>query len=332
MTTELPLVSVVTPVYNGGRYLAECIRSVLNQTYENWEYVIVDNCSTDETLRIAEQYAGQDPRIRVHRNTSFLSMPDNWNYAVRQIGTRSKYCKIVHADDWMFEECLEKMVKLAEANPEVGIVGSYIQEGDRVGGDGLPFPSNLNPGKAVCRDSLMGKVPYLFGSPSALLIRADAIRLRSRIYNDRYHQLLDQTACYDILKNADFGFVHQVLTFHRMHGDSQTTRNEELNKLLPEQIQFLKEYGPYFLSEKDLNRRIDVRLQRYYQFLARSKLAGKDETFWSFHQEKLKELGCSFNGRHLIYAIIEELYQFFRRVVRFPMGTIRDYIKNGEIH
>ena len=60
-----PLVSVVTPVYNEEKNLAECIESVLAQTYPNWEYVIVNNCSTDRSLQIAESYAAQDKRIRV---------------------------------------------------------------------------------------------------------------------------------------------------------------------------------------------------------------------------------------------------------------------------
>ena len=63
-----PLVSVVTPVFNGGKFLGECIDSVLAQTYTNWEYVIVDNCSTDATLEIAQRYAAADPRIRVYHN------------------------------------------------------------------------------------------------------------------------------------------------------------------------------------------------------------------------------------------------------------------------
>ncbi|MFZ1974630.1 MAG: glycosyltransferase family 2 protein, partial [Candidatus Acidiferrales bacterium] len=60
-----PLVSIVTPAYNEENYLAECVESVLAQTYTNWDYTIVNNCSTDATLAIAQKYAAGDPRIRV---------------------------------------------------------------------------------------------------------------------------------------------------------------------------------------------------------------------------------------------------------------------------
>ena len=68
------LVSVVTPVYNGAAYLGECIDSVLAQTHANWEYAIVDNCSTDETAEIARRYAAQDSRIRLVANDRFLEI------------------------------------------------------------------------------------------------------------------------------------------------------------------------------------------------------------------------------------------------------------------
>ena len=55
-----PLVSVITPVYNGEEYLADCVESVLAQSYEKWEYVIVNNCSTDRTLEIAQEYEKKD--------------------------------------------------------------------------------------------------------------------------------------------------------------------------------------------------------------------------------------------------------------------------------
>ena len=60
---EQPQVSVITPVYNGEEFLSECIQSVLSQTYQNWDYTIVNNRSTDRTLEIAQSYAARDPRI-----------------------------------------------------------------------------------------------------------------------------------------------------------------------------------------------------------------------------------------------------------------------------
>ncbi len=60
-----PLVSVVTPVHNGEAFLAECIESVLAQSYDRWEYTIVNNCSTDRSLEVAERYAQKDSRVRV---------------------------------------------------------------------------------------------------------------------------------------------------------------------------------------------------------------------------------------------------------------------------
>ena len=110
MKESNPLVSVITPVYNAEPYLKACIESVLSQTYENIEYLIVDNCSTDSSLEIANHYAQIDKRIRVVQNTEFLSIMPNWNHAMRSMVPESRYCKVVHADDWLYPECIEKMV------------------------------------------------------------------------------------------------------------------------------------------------------------------------------------------------------------------------------
>ncbi len=71
----------------------------------------------------------KDPRIRIHVNETFLPLMQNWNHALRQISKHSKYCKVVHADDWLFPECVSSMVKVAEENPQAGIVGSYQARG-----------------------------------------------------------------------------------------------------------------------------------------------------------------------------------------------------------
>jgi glycosyltransferase involved in cell wall biosynthesis len=204
MSNSEPLVSIITPVYNGEKYLAECIESVLNQSYKNWDYCIVNNCSTDKTREIAEEYARKDPRIRVHNNSAFLNIYDNLNHAMRQLAPGSKYCKVVHADDLLFPECVEKMVQLAERHPEIGIVGAYGLRGKEVVWDRLiPLGSPVIPGRNVCRSILLGE-PYVFGSPTSTLIRADLVRKKADFYNV-INPNPDAEVCFELLKESDFG-------------------------------------------------------------------------------------------------------------------------------
>ena len=92
-----PRVSVVTPVYNGERHLANCIDSVLAQTYPNFEYIIVNNCSTDGTLEIAQAYAARDSRVTVVSNPELLHVVDSHNRAFEVAPPQNKYIKIVGA-------------------------------------------------------------------------------------------------------------------------------------------------------------------------------------------------------------------------------------------
>src|SRR5258708_12845135 len=117
-----PLVSVLTPVYNGEKLLAGCIQSVLAQTYTNFEYIIVNNRSTDRTLEIAQSFAQQDSRIRVHTNTDFLNVVDNHNNAFSLMPEQAKYCKVVGADDCLYPNSIAEIFKMTDHYPPVGMV------------------------------------------------------------------------------------------------------------------------------------------------------------------------------------------------------------------
>ena len=106
-----PLVSIVTPLYNAEPYIAECIESIISQTYPNWEYIIVNNCSTDKSLYIAEKFAKENSQIKIFNNSKFITLFQNWNYAIQHISEKSKYCKLVHADDWLFLNAFQKWSK-----------------------------------------------------------------------------------------------------------------------------------------------------------------------------------------------------------------------------
>ena len=304
-----PLVSVVTPVYNGEKYLAECIESVLAQTYQNWEYIIVDNCSKDRTLEIAQQYARRDVRIRVHNNSEFLSIIANWNYALHQISAKSKYCKVVHADDCLFPECLVQMVDLAEEHPTVGLVGAYRLVDNRVKLTGmLPYTGSVIPGREICRFTLTSN-EYIFGSPISLLIPSNLIRSRQAFYNES-NLHADMEACFEVLQDADFGFVYQILTYTRVDQEAMTTFTRKFNTYHLGWLAILLKYGRLYLGE-EYDRYLKERLGLYYKALGNCLLQCEKQEFWQYQKNELNELGLSFNRvalmRGVLFALIDRL-------------------------
>jgi glycosyltransferase involved in cell wall biosynthesis len=297
-----PLVSVVTPMYNEEANLAECIESVLAQTYQNWEYIIVDNCSTDRSLEIARRYAEADPRIRVASNQEFLRAVPNHNAALQQISPASKYSKIVFADDWIFPECLERMVAVAEAHPSVGVVGAYGLQGGMVVWTGLSYPSTVVSGQEICRRLFLEGL-YVFGTATSLLFRSDLVRSRECFYNEaNVHS--DMETCIALLANCDFGFVHQVLTFTRVRENSRITMSRDINTLGASNLHHLVTYARHFLSPEEFEDRLNRSQVEYYRYLAGSLLRGRDKNFWEYHKKTLRDAGIGFSRTRLATAVV----------------------------
>ena len=308
-----PFVSIVTPFYNTELYLEECIKSVLALAYKNWEYILVNNCSTDHSAEIAQSYVEKDKRIRLIHNRDFLTQVQNYNHALRQISSESKYCKIVQADDWIFPECLARMVEVAELYPSVGIVGAYRLDDVEVNCDGLPFGTQVFPGGQICRMVLMRRL-FVFGTSTSMMFRSDIVRDRDPFYSESSpHE--DTEACYEILQAHDFGFVHQVLTFTRRENESTTTniRRFDFNYFMDHYIAIAK-YGHCYLSESEFEKQFKEIELVYYRFLG--------EMFWSkdrkglleYHTTGLKNAGCAISYPRVIKFA---LYEFLKFVLNF---------------
>ena len=307
-----PLVSVVTPLYNNADYLAECIDSVLAQTYGNWDYTIVNNCSSDGSRGIARQYAAKDSRIRVVDNQQFLRAVPNHNHALRQISPDSKYVKVVFSDDWIFPRCLEEMVAVGEEYPSVGIIGAYglwevMGRGPReyaVRFDGLPYPSRMISGREVCRRRFLDGLD-VFGSSTSHLYRAELVRSRDPFYNES-NLNADTEACLLSLKTWDFGFVQEVLTFTR-GGGSLGAMAMDLQMGLGCELQALAGHGRDFLQAQEYNTRLERHLTEYYNFLAVTVIRGRrDSKLWAFHKGKLND-AVGFSRCRLAGAIAARL-------------------------
>jgi glycosyltransferase involved in cell wall biosynthesis len=300
-----PLVSIVTPMYNEEARIAECIESVLAQTYQDWEYVIVDNCSTDGSAAIANRYAEDDSRIRVVQNVELLNAIPNHNASLRRISPESKYCKVVFADDLILPECVARMVAVAEAHPSIGVVGAYGIEGQQVVWTGLPYPETFFSGREICRRLFLDGL-YVFGTATSLLYRADLVRRRDPFFDpSNIHS--DMETCVILLKDSDFGFVHQVLTFTRVREGSRITQSRRVNTLEASKLNQLVTHGPFFLSSEELDRCLSESVSDYYWNLAGSFVRGRDKSFWQFHKHALEAAGVGFSRGRLARNVAARL-------------------------
>lgn len=112
-------VSVIMSVYNGEAYLAEAIESIINQTFQNWELIVINDCSTDSTAQILADFAQKDARVKVHPNEVNLRLPTSLNKAISLCS--GKYIARMDADDISLPGRLEKQYKFMEENPDVSL-------------------------------------------------------------------------------------------------------------------------------------------------------------------------------------------------------------------
>jgi glycosyltransferase involved in cell wall biosynthesis len=284
-----PRISVVTPFYNSSPYLRECIESVLRQSFEDFEYILLNNCSTDNSREIAAEYAAKDGRIRVIDNDVFLTQVQNYNHALTLISNGSRYTKVVQADDWIFPRCLEEMHSLAEASPTVGLVSAYCLVGNNPYLAGIPVQQSVLPGREVWRRFLLEGI-YVFGSPTSILVRSDIVRSRRPFY-DEASPIEDAEACFDILASSDFAFVHQILTYTRRDNESLSTSINSFNPLLLLRLIELHKVGHECLVAREYEVCRKRITQEYLMCLCERTLRGASDRFWDFHLRGMRSIG-----------------------------------------
>lgn len=211
-----PLVSIGLPVFNGGRYLAEAIESILSQTYRHFELIICDNASTDGTEQICRRFATLDDRVRYLRNTANLGLSRNFNLAVERAS--GKYFRWAAHDDRIAPEYLARCVEALEADPTIVLCHSQVKVIDEHGEEVMNF--DYRPGHAAspAPSARFGDALQqdrwdfeVFG-----LIRTDALR-RTRMM-DRY-VASDRVLRAELSLLGRYRILPERLCFDRDHPD-----------------------------------------------------------------------------------------------------------------
>ncbi|MEG4021865.1 glycosyltransferase [Microcoleus sp. S13C4] len=251
---EQPKVSICIPTYNGEKFIGEAIKSALAQTYPNIELIISDDGSTDETIALAQSFQSQtsvDFRIVLHRN---YGLSQNWNFCISQ--ANGQYIKFLFQDDLLAPECIEKMVAVAQENPEIGMVFSprgitiaedesnpILRRASQSIKDLHKSWSNLKsiqPGKDLLADTNCLSNPInKIGEPSTVLIAARVFE-EIGLFDSGLSQYVDLDMWWRIMGNYHIGFVDEKLSSLRIHPEQQTWKNFAAGENHKDVVRFYK--------------------------------------------------------------------------------------------
>lgn len=298
-----PLVSMITPFHNGADLLGPAIESALAQTYERWEYILVNNQSTDGAAAVAEGYARRDSRIRLYHTDSLLPQDLNYSEALRRASPESIYCKMVQADDLVLPTCVAELVTIAEAHPTVGIVGSYYLQGTEVKGGGIPYPETFVRGRDACRLQLQHH-HFFFGTPTTVLLRTAMVRATVPYYDAALFHA-DTEACYRDLERWDFGFAHQVLSLVRVDNGGRMASARTYFPYALDKFVVVSKYGRRYLNAAEFARVYSSAHNGYFRELGDALLTRRDSAFWQYHRDGLATIGYSLRWHRLWkYALL----------------------------
>lgn len=209
--------SVLMPCYNAEMYIKEAIESILNQTYEDFEFIIIDDHSTDNTWLIVQEYAQKDNRIRAYKNDINQYIAKNRNILLSF--AESKYIAWMDSDDISLPNRLENQIKVMEKNPEIGICGGFLEF----------FDDNYNNTSIRLYKEFDQELRKTIFKYSPVAQPASMVRLevynKVGVYNEKYPPAEDLDMSFRIGKFYKFYNLQDIIIKYRVNENSATFSN-----------------------------------------------------------------------------------------------------------
>ncbi|MCO5252640.1 MAG: glycosyltransferase family 2 protein [Candidatus Kapabacteria bacterium] len=266
-------ISVLMPNYNGAEFIAEAIESVLNQTFRDFELIIVEDASTDNSREIIDKYAAADSRIKVIQNETNQFVNISCNIGLR--AAKGKYYARLDSDDISMPDRLEKQYEFMEANPDISICGAFCKIIDRKGNviANKSFPVD----DESIKKSIWSRTPI---QHSCMFARMDKMR-EAGFYSGKRDPSEDLELMLRTLSIFKFANLPEYLVKYRIHGANLifTKQREIIRRSVRLRKSAMKEYGHQVsLIDKSKNNMI-----WFLQFFP------KKFVYWLFYKLIVKE-------------------------------------------
>jgi len=239
-----PKVSVCIPVRNGGDFLPLAVDSVLEQSFDDYELIIVDNCSTDGTVKWIEEKAPTTPKIRFYQNATNIGLVGNFNACLGY--ARGEYIKFLCADDLLLPGGVQRMSDGLDADSSVALVVGGRKLIDE---KGAPIATrkyaaeNANvPGIEVINRCFFGK--NYIGEPSAVMFRK---KNAQRGFQESLPQLMDLEMWFHLLEQGPMVSLADEVCSIRQYSGQMSNQNIKTGALIDDNVRLFEAYGkkPY---------------------------------------------------------------------------------------
>ncbi|MBT8562136.1 glycosyltransferase family 2 protein [Polynucleobacter paneuropaeus] len=238
--SEIPTVSICIPVFNGENYISQAVVSALAQTYSNYEVIVCDNQSTDNTMNILMNIAKDNPRVRIFQNPTNLGIVGNFNRCLEL--AKGKYIQFLCADDLLMPTGLDQMVGHLDQHPKLSMVICAREIIDSTGSRrGIKAYSTRDiyiKGVDVINRCFFGA--NFIGEPSAVLFRRSLAR---RSFRAELNHLMDQEMWFYLLEQGDMYSLANPLCAIRCHDEQMTEQNINSGDLIRDNVLIYKEYA-----------------------------------------------------------------------------------------
>lgn len=277
-----PKISICIPTYNGEKYLRECLDTVLAQSYENIEIVIVDDKSSDGTVALINEYIKRDTRINFYLNGTNLGLVANWNKCIEL--SKGEWIKFVFQDDYILPDCLEKILNaaansdslvackrtfLVDEAADMSTKRYYKDEVVTFSTLGVPDkPCFIEP-ERISQMAVDNICMNFIGEPTSIMFKRSLIN-KVGLFNNNLSQICDLEYCLRIATNYGVTYVPEQLTRFRIHSSSTTSSNlgaktyilSHIDPIITVRQLLYDEHYSAFRSNITYNNRI--KLQRYF--------------------------------------------------------------------